>query len=40
MPLNFESNTPGGNKVMAARLLKLLEGYNFLNTENLKKFLL
>lgn len=40
MPLNFESNTLGGNKVMAARLLKLLEGYNFLNTENLKKFLL
>ena len=39
MPVNFESNTAGGNKIMAEKLLKLLEGYAFLNVENLKKFI-
>ncbi len=39
MPVNFESNTRGGNKLMAQKLLKLLEGYPFLNTDNLKKFI-
>lgn len=39
MPVNFESNTHGGNKIMAEKLLKLLEGYPFLNTDNLKKFI-
>lgn len=40
MPINLESNTAGGNKIAAAKLLSLLEGYSFLNTENLKKFTL
>lgn len=39
MPINFESNVRGGNKIMAEKLLKLLEGYPFLNTDNLKKFI-
>ena len=38
IPVNFESNTPGGNRLMAEKLLVLLQGYEFLNTENLKKF--
>ena len=38
IPINFESNTRGGNKLMAEKLLALLQGYEFLNTENLKKF--
>lgn len=38
IPVNFESNTAGGNKLMAEKLLKLLENYEFLNLENLKKF--
>ncbi|MDE7181869.1 MAG: phosphomannomutase/phosphoglucomutase [Clostridia bacterium] len=39
MPVNFESNTAGGNKIMAEKLLSLLESYAFLNVENLKKFI-
>ncbi len=39
MPINFESNTVGGNKIMAERLLEALKGYKFLNTDNLKKFI-
>ncbi len=39
MPINFESNVRGGNRIMAEKLLKMLEGYAFLNTENLKKFI-
>lgn len=39
MPINMESNTAGGNKIMAERLLSFLGKYDFLNTENLKKFI-
>ncbi|MDE7454061.1 MAG: phosphomannomutase/phosphoglucomutase [Clostridia bacterium] len=38
IPINFESNSKGGNKLMAETLLKFLEGYEFLNLENLKNF--
>ncbi len=38
MPINFESNSAGGNKIMAERLYAVLKNYAFLNTENLKKF--
>lgn len=38
MPINFESGVNGGNKIMAEKLLRFLEGYTFLNTDNLKKF--
>lgn len=39
MPINFESGERGGNRLMAEKLLKVLETYCFLNTENLKKFI-
>ncbi len=39
MPINFESNTVGGNKRLAQKLLKMLESYPFLNTENLNKYI-
>ncbi|MDE5942887.1 MAG: phosphomannomutase/phosphoglucomutase, partial [Clostridia bacterium] len=38
IPINFESNAQGGNKLMAKKLLKFLQRYEFLNLENLKKF--
>ena len=39
MPVNFESGTVGGNKLMAEKLLSLLKDYPFLNIDNLKKFI-
>lgn len=39
MPINFESNVKGGNKIMAQTLLNLLKKYDFLNLENLKLFI-
>ena len=39
MPVNFESNVKGGNKIIAQKLNWLLEGYSFLNRENLVKFI-
>jgi phosphomannomutase len=39
MPINFESNKKGGNKIIANKLLSILKGYAFLNTQNLTKFL-
>lgn len=38
MPINFESNYVGGNKVFAKTLLEILEAYPFLEINNLKKF--
>lgn len=38
MPVNFESATEGGVKIIAEKLLSLIEGYPFLDAENLKKF--
>ncbi|MBD5585219.1 MAG: phosphomannomutase/phosphoglucomutase [Clostridia bacterium] len=38
MPINFESNYVGGNKVFAKKLLEILEAYPFLEITNLKKF--
>lgn len=39
MPINFESDTRGGNKIMAKWLLNFLSAYSFLNTQNLKNFI-
>ncbi len=39
LPLNFESGTRGGNKIMADKLLQLLKPYSFLNTDNLIKYI-
>lgn len=39
MPINFESNTAGGNKLCAQKLLQLLSPYTFLDTDNLSKFI-
>lgn len=39
MPINFESNRTGGCRKIAETLCSLLGKYDFLNTENLKKFL-
>ncbi|MBD5632681.1 MAG: phosphomannomutase/phosphoglucomutase [Clostridia bacterium] len=36
MPINFESNFTGGNNKTKAELLKILNGYAFLDTQNLK----
>ncbi len=36
MPINFESNYKGGNVAAAKTLLKILEGYPFLELKNLK----
>lgn len=38
MPINFESDCQGGNKKAAKTLLKILEGYPFLELKNLKIF--
>ena len=37
MPINVESNTAGGNKIILRTLLNFLEKYPFLNLDNLKK---
>ena len=39
MPINLESNAAGGNKVLAEKLLRLLSDFNFLNTDNLYKYI-
>ena len=39
MPINFESNTSGGNKVLAEKLFGMLSGFTFLNTDNLYKYI-
>lgn len=39
MPINFESNVVGGNKIIARKLYGILKGYAFLNTEKLKNFI-
>ena len=39
LPINFESNVCGGNRIIAEKLYDLIKGYEFLNTENLKKFI-
>lgn len=39
MPVNFESNTVGGNLVIAKKLLEILKSYSFLDTENLNKLI-
>ena len=39
MPINFESNKTGGCRQIAETLLSLLGKYDFLNTENLEKYL-
>lgn len=38
MPINFESDTEGGNKEAAKMLLEILQNYEFLNLEKLKAF--
>ncbi len=39
MPINFASDTAGGNKKTAQLLYSLLSGYEFLNLQNLQNFL-
>lgn len=39
MPINFESNTAGGNKIMARKLYYMLKKYPFLELANLEKFI-
>ena len=39
LPINFESNRAGGNKIIAAKLYGLIKGYPFLDTANLEKFI-
>lgn len=39
MPINFESDVKGGNKVMAKKLLSLLAPYAFLDTMNLINYI-
>lgn len=39
LPINFESDTVGGNRIMAQTLCNLLKGYGFLNLDNLNKFI-
>lgn len=39
MPINFESNVKGGNKIIAKKLYGILKEYPFLNTEKLKIFI-
>ena len=39
MPINFESNLKGGNRVLADKLLKMLSKFSFLNTDNLYKYI-
>lgn len=39
MPINFESRCAGGNRIIAAKLLQLLQGCDFLDVTNLEKFI-
>lgn len=39
MPINVESNSVGGNAVIIKELYAFLQGYAFLNLENLKKYI-
>ncbi len=39
MPINVESDSVGGNAVIIKELYALLQGYAFLNLDNLKKYL-
>lgn len=39
IPINFESNSIGGNRIMAKSLLKILLAFPFIDTENLKNFI-
>jgi phosphomannomutase len=39
MPINFESNVKGGDVKIAKKLLDVLNGYSFLNTQKLKDFI-
>ena len=39
MPINIESNSIGGNRVLAKKLLNMLKDFGFLNTDNLYKFI-
>ena len=39
MPINFESLSVGGNKIMAKKLYFMLKKYPFLNLDNLEKFI-
>ncbi len=39
MPINFESNAKGGDKIIAAKLYELIKSYPFLNAESLEKFI-
>jgi phosphomannomutase len=38
MPINIESDMVGGNKIIATKLLSILEGFPSLNTQNLINF--
>jgi len=39
MPINFESRSQGGNKIMAKKLYSMLRKFPFLNVTNLEKFI-
>ena len=39
MPVNFESNVLGGNKVLAQKLYEMIKDFEFLNTDNLYKYI-
>ena len=39
MPINFESNAKGGCKIIAEKLASILGTYDFLNLDNLKKYI-
>ena len=39
MPINFESAYIGGNKMLAEKLLNMLSGFDFLNTDNLYNYI-
>ena len=39
MPINFESNLPGGNRIIASKLFEMLKDYPSLDTSNLLKFI-
>ncbi len=39
MPINFESNAKGGCKIIAEKLASILGAYDFLNLDNLKKYI-
>ena len=39
MPINFESNKIGGNKVLAEKIFDILSCFDFLNTDNLYNYI-